>query len=172
MMSSLSASRSAGLRHVNEVWTLSEDVSAAQVGQTLFSVYHQVHRVVDQAMTAAGVSLARAKVLVRLHDHGPMNQAKLAGLLGFAPRSVTDAVDALERAGLVTRTSDERDRRARIVALTDAAQVAHDTALTVRAKTLDELFGALAPDERTALAALLTKIRTNVVPGDVHCEYQ
>jgi DNA-binding MarR family transcriptional regulator len=39
-----------------------------------------------------------------------MNQATLAGVLGFAPGSVTDTVDALERDGLVRRTEDPHDR--------------------------------------------------------------
>ncbi len=50
---------------------------------------------------------------MKLDQRGPMNQSTLAGLLGFAPRSVTDTVDALERDGLVTRTEDEHDRRQR-----------------------------------------------------------
>ena len=69
------------------------DVSALDVGQAYFELHHQLHRLVDQTMSAAGLSLARAKVLMRLSERGPMNQATLAGLLGFAPRSVTDIVD-------------------------------------------------------------------------------
>jgi DNA-binding MarR family transcriptional regulator len=144
----------------------SRDVSAVEAGQAYLELHHQLHRIVDQAMSGSGLSLARAKVLMRLSDHGPMNQATLAGLLGFAPRSVTDTVDALERDGLVSRAEDENDRRARIVALTPAGRAALETAQAVRLKSMDQIFGTLSPAERSTLVGLLTTIRTNLPSGD------
>jgi DNA-binding MarR family transcriptional regulator len=152
-----------------ENFVASQDVSAFEVGQVYLELHHQLHRLVDQTMSAAGLSLARAKVLTWLSDRGPMNQVKLAGLLGFAPRSVTETIDALERDGLVVRTEDERDRRARIVALTPAGRDAFATAQVVRRKTMDEIFGSLSASERATLAALLTTIRTNLSSGDSSC---
>ena len=148
---------------------MSEAVSSVDAGQIYMELYHQLHRIVDQAMCSAGLSLARAKVLMRLDSHGPMNQATLAGLLGFAPRSVTETVDGLERDGLVTRTEDPHDRRARIVALTASGREAFEAAMTVRSKTMDEIFGVLGPAERAQLVSLLTTIRTNLVQGDTDC---
>ncbi len=146
-----------------------DDVSALDVGQALFELHHQLHRLVDQTMTAAGLSLARAKVMMRLCEGGPMNQATLAGLLGFAPRSVTDTVDALERDGLVTRTDDANDRRARIVALTPAGRDAYAAAQVVRQKVMNEIFGTLGAGERATLVGLLATIRTNLPSGDITC---
>jgi DNA-binding MarR family transcriptional regulator len=145
------------------------DVAAVEVGQAYLELHHQLHRIVDQAMCTAGLSLARAKVLMWLGERGPMNQATLAGLLGFAPRSVTDTVDALERDGLVSRTEDEHDRRARIVSVTDAGREALESAQVVRRKTMNEIFGTLSPSERANLAALLSTIRTNLPSGDNLC---
>ncbi len=145
------------------------DVSAVEVGQAYLELHHQLHRIVDNAMTSAGLSLARAKVLMRLTDNGPMNQAKLAGLLGFAPRSVTETIDALEREGLVGRTEDPNDRRARIVALTPEGRNAYDTAIIVRAKAMDEIFGSLTAGQRSTLVSLLTTIRTNLPSGENSC---
>jgi len=152
-----------------EYFVTSQDVSAVEVGHTYLELHHQLHRLVDQTMSAAGLSLARFKVLMRLRERGPMNQATLAGLLGFAPRSVTDTVDALERDGLVARRDDERDRRARIVALTPAGTDALAMAQVGRLKVMDEIFGSLSAPERATLAALLTTIRTNLPSGDTGC---
>jgi DNA-binding MarR family transcriptional regulator len=143
-----------------------DDVSAVEVGQVYLELHHQLHRLVDQTMSAAGLSLARAKILMQLTEHGPMNQAKLAGLLGFAPRSVTEIVDALERDGLVARTEDSNDRRARIVALTPAGRDAFATAQIVRRKAMDQIFGSLTARERGTLAALLAAVRTNLPSGE------
>jgi DNA-binding MarR family transcriptional regulator len=146
-----------------------QDVSALEIGQAYFELYHQLHRLVDQTMSSAGLSLARAKVLVRLSERGPMNQATLAGLLGFAPRSVTDIVDALERDGMVARTEDKTDRRARIVELTTAGRDALAVAQLTRRKAMDEIFGSMSGRDRASLIALLTSIRTNLPSGDSSC---
>jgi DNA-binding MarR family transcriptional regulator len=148
---------------------MSKTVSSVDAGQIYLELHHQLYRIVDQAMSSTGLSLARAKVLMRLDTHGPMNQATLAGLLGFAPRSVTETVDGLERDGLVSRAEDPRDRRARIVALTAAGRDALDAAMIVRRKTMDEIFGVLSPAERAQFAALLTTIRMNLAQGETDC---
>jgi len=144
-------------------------VSSVEAGQTYMELHHQLHRIVDRAMCSAGLSLARAKVLMRLDSHGPMNQATLAGLLGFAPRSVTETVDGLERDGFVTRSEDPHDRRARIVSLTAAGREAVGAAVEVRSTTMDRIFGVLDPAERAQLVALLTTIRTNLAQGEPSC---
>jgi DNA-binding MarR family transcriptional regulator len=141
-------------------------VSAADVGQQYLELHHQLHRLVDDAMCGAGLSLARWKVMMKLDQHGEMNQSALAGLLGFAPRSITEAVDALERDGLVTRTQCENDRRARIVALTDAGRDAYEATHAVRIKVMDQIFGSLSPSERATLSDLLGTIRTNLPSGE------
>jgi DNA-binding MarR family transcriptional regulator len=153
-----------------EGFVTSRAISALEVGQTYLELHHQLHRIVDQSMTCAGLSLARAKVLMRLCDGGPMNQATLAGLLGFAPRSVTDTVDALERDGLVNRVDDENDRRARIVTLTPAGRAALDAASVVRLQAMEDIFGILTGAERARLVSLLTTIRTNLASGDTNHE--
>jgi DNA-binding MarR family transcriptional regulator len=152
-----------------EGFVASHDVSALEVGQAYLELHHQLHRLVDQTMSSAGLSLARAKVLMQLSEHGPMNQATLAALLGFAPRSVTDILDALERDGMVARTEDKADRRAHIVALTPAGHDAFATAQLTRCKAMDEIFGSLSARERASLAALLNTIRTNLPSGDSSC---
>jgi len=146
---------------------LSNDVSPLEAGQAYGELHQQTHRIMDRRMAAAGLSLGRAKVLMRLAAHGPMNQATLAGLLGFAPRSVTETIDGLERDGLVTRTEDPRDRRARIVELTDAGRDAAEVATAVRSKIMDEVFGVLSPKERSQLVALLGTVRTNLAQGEL-----
>ena len=148
---------------------MSRTVSSVDAGQTFLELHHQLHRIVGRAMTSAGLSLGRAKVLMRLDSHGPMNQATLAGLLGFAPRSVTETVDGLERDGLVTRTEDPHDRRARIVALTASGRDALQAAVTVRNKTMDDIFGVLSSAERAQLVSLLNTVRTNLAQGDSNC---
>jgi DNA-binding MarR family transcriptional regulator len=103
-------------------------------------------------------------VLAVLADSGPMNQAAIANRLSLAPRSITDAIDAMERDGQAERRSDPRDRRAWIVGLTDQGQVANQTALAAKAKAWNQIFGNLDAVQRAELAGLLGCIRSAVNP--------
>jgi DNA-binding MarR family transcriptional regulator len=136
-----------------------EQVSATEVGHLYLELHHRLHRLVDEAMSSAGVSLSRAKVLNELAQHGPMNQAALAARLGFAPRSVTDTVDGLEREGLAARSVDPADRRAWIVEMTEAGSTALAHALSVKKKAMNHIFGVLDATGRAEFAALLSSIR-------------
>ena len=135
------------------------DVSPDDLGQLYLEVHRRTHRVIDEAMVAAGLSLSRAKVLKALAECGPLRQATLATQLGLAARSVTELVDALERDAFATRQSDPHDRRAWLVAVTPAGVAALNRATAAKAQAMNEIFGALDAPARAAFAALLTAMR-------------
>lgn len=136
--------------------------STVEVGQLYFELFHRIRRVVDEAMNQAGLSLSRTKVLGVLAEHGPVNQAAVASVLGFAPRSVTETLDVLEREGLATRSSDPRDRRAWLIEITAEGAVTLERALAVKKTAMNTIFGGLDAAEREQLAALLVDIRTRL----------
>ena len=143
--------------------------TAADLGHQFLGLHYRLHRVVDEAMTATGISLARAKVLMQLRDHGPMNQTALATCLGYAPRSVTDALDALVRDDLAARTADPNDRRARIVEITPAGLAVLARAMTAKNAAMEQIFGALDAPARTQFADLLTLIDSSVTSPSGDC---
>jgi DNA-binding MarR family transcriptional regulator len=128
------------------------------LGDLYVAHHHRLKRVVDEAMQGAGLSMARAKLLDRLITQGPMRQQALADCFGFAPRSITDMVDGLERDGLAERLDDPGDRRAKLVRITAAGEVAVNAALRVRVKLIEHIFGVLSPADRVELARLLTAL--------------
>ena len=136
--------------------------SPSDLGQAFLELHHRVHRLVDEAMNAAGLSLSRAKVLNVLAEQGPVKQATVAGALGFAPRSVTDTLDALEREGLATRGPDPNDRRAWLVTITPAGTVALNRAVAVKRTAMDTIFAGLDDAERRHFAAMLIGLRTRL----------
>jgi DNA-binding MarR family transcriptional regulator len=76
-----------------------------------------------EVAAAAGLSFVKVKALRRLLVR-PMSMRDLAAELVTDKPYVTQIVDALEERGLVLRTVDARDRRCRIVSLTDAGREA------------------------------------------------
>ena len=97
-------------------------ITPEQVGERYLAVHHRMLRAVNDQMSECGLSMARTKVLMRLREQGPTRQSVLAADLGLSPHSITDIVDALERLGLAERRPDATDRRAKLVAITDAGE--------------------------------------------------
>lgn len=72
------------------------------------------------ASAGLGVTPAEARVLAHLARSGPVRQHLLAERLGVAQMSLTGFLDRLEAAGLVRRSPDPDDRRAKLARLTEA----------------------------------------------------
>ena len=130
-------------------------ITPEQVGERYLEVHHRMFRAVSDEMNGCGLSLARTKVLRRLHEQGPTRQNVLAADLGLAPHSITDIVDGLERAGMAERRPDPTDRRAKLVAITDAGEAGLDVANATRERLLKQVFGALSEADRETLLRLL-----------------
>jgi DNA-binding MarR family transcriptional regulator len=128
------------------------------IGLRYLSVAYLVRRTVDDEMVASGLSLSRAKVLQVLDQQGPIRQASLAKSLSFAPRSITQAIDGLERSGHVERRADPGDQRSKLVHLTPAGRAALVSSMEAGEGILRSIFGGLGPAQQADLNILLTEI--------------
>ncbi|RSM80447.1 MarR family transcriptional regulator [Kibdelosporangium aridum] len=114
----------------------------------------------DAEASAHGTSIRGHIVLTALvqNDGRPYSQLALGHALGVDKTTMTALLDKLERSGLVVRTPDPNDRRARIPVVTEAGRELqaklYDLLKAVEARVLDPL----SPDERETLRSLLRKI--------------
>jgi DNA-binding MarR family transcriptional regulator len=130
-------------------------ITPEQVGERYLAVQHRMFRAVNDEMTACGLSMARTKVLRRLHEQGPTRQNVLATDFGLSPHSITDIVDGLERLGMAERRPDPTDRRAKLVAITEAGEAGLDVANATRERLLEQVFGALSQEDLATFLRLL-----------------
>jgi DNA-binding MarR family transcriptional regulator len=135
-----------------------------EVAELMLRCIKRMRRLVDAALSEHGLSLSRSKVLGAIGS-GPCNQRALASNFDLAPRTITELVDSLERDGMVERTTDPADRRARQVRLTPAGRSAHERAVASRSELLKQIFGPLGNDRLLLLAAALRQIDDEL--GDV-----
>ena len=133
-------------------------ITPDQVGDRYLAVHHRMFRAVNDEMSGCGLSLARTKVLLRLRERGPVRQSVLAADFGLSPHSITDIVDGLERLGMAERRPDPTDRRAKLVAITDAGQAGLDVANATRQRLLTDIFGALSEADQASLLRLLDSL--------------
>ncbi|MBN8849222.1 MULTISPECIES: MarR family transcriptional regulator [unclassified Sphingomonas] len=130
-----------------------------QLMKGLAGAYLHIHRRLNRALAQEGTSLARTKMLMFVQaQEGAARAADIAELFDLAPRTVTDALDGMERDGLIVRTADPGDRRVKRVAITPTGARAVAAGEPLRKRLLTEQFAGLSEDERAQLAALLGRL--------------
>lgn len=107
---------------VEQGWAPAADGMAAIT--SLMRAHQIVLARVEATLRPLGVTFARYEVLMLLwfSRRGSLPMKVIGSRLQVHPTSVTNAVDRLEDAGLVTRSTHPEDRRAMLVALTPAGR--------------------------------------------------
>ncbi len=121
-------------------------------------------RALDEALTAAGGSLATWQVLSALGTGEHPTQAGLARTVGVRQPTLTHHLDSLERAGFVTRQRDAVDRRVQVVRLTDEGRRLFVRLRRVAAAFDGQLRAGLSSAETAELGRLLGQLVENAQP--------
>lgn len=105
----------------------------------------------------AGIDLDRGGyvVLSRLSDWGPIRLSQLADRMLVDMSTVSRHVARLEEAGLLERTPDEDDRRARVLAITAVGRVTVERMTNAWRAVIGEVLAEWEDDEVGQLARLL-----------------
>ena len=92
-----------------------------QLGWLLSTVSHAFTTELTAALEGASVT-PRAHCVLSVAMQGEFTQVALAQAIGLDKTTMVVTIDALERAGLAERRPSETDRRARVIAVTDAGR--------------------------------------------------
>lgn len=122
---------------------------AARVWQGLRALVHERYDRRKEVSDALGMSFVRAKALRYLTADGPMSMRRLATALATDAPYTTLVVEDLVSRGLVERTEDPADRRAKIVRVTPAGAKAAAHAEAILSAPPAPLLGLSAADLAT-----------------------
>ncbi|MFC4057326.1 MarR family winged helix-turn-helix transcriptional regulator [Planomonospora corallina] len=112
-----------------------------------------------------GWTLPGFRLMFKLWLLGPAQPARLAEISAMSRSAVTNAVNTLERDGLVERRRVPEDGRAVEVVLTVAGEAAVREAFAEQTRREQEWFAPLEAAEREHLTGLLTRILAARPPG-------
>ncbi|HEY9493262.1 MAG TPA: MarR family transcriptional regulator [Intrasporangium sp.] len=138
--------------------------SEAADGMAAITSLMRAHQIVlarvEASLRPLGLTFARYEVLMLLwfSKRGSLPMKIIGSRLQVHPTSVTNAVDRLEDAGLVTRSTHPDDRRAYLVELTSSGRELVERAT----KALNtEVFEqpVLSPRDQRTLVGVLTRLR-------------
>src|SRR5215471_20489351 len=103
------------------------------VGLVLSQTARTVSRAFDDALAGAGGSLPVWLVLLAMKTRNLASQRELAEAVGIKEATLTHHLNAMERAGLISRHRDPANRRVYVVSLTAAGD---EMFMTLRAAAL------------------------------------
>lgn len=111
------------------------------------------------AITQAGSDLTTVQhcALATLEHHSNVDQATLAGLIGYDRATTGKVVDKLCQKGLVLRTPRPGDRRAKVVSLTRNGHTLLRKLAPFVTHAQDRILAGLSADETETLLTLLKK---------------
>ena len=103
--------------------------------------------------------MSREHLLVIIGDHPEgIWQKEIAEEAGINASSTSEVITKLEEDGFLTRETDENDKRATLLKLTEAGKARADEIRAERESALAELFSKLTEEEKQTLSDLLDKL--------------
>jgi DNA-binding MarR family transcriptional regulator len=117
----------------------------------------------DQNVTPGQIGL-----LVLVSRNPGISQTALARAVGVERSTLGEATDRLFKRGLLLREPAPKDRRSYALALSAAGEKFLDGLVPRLLRHEDDVAGALSPDERKTLIALLRRLAEARPDGDSH----
>jgi len=121
----------------------------------------------DSHQLADGLTPQRMRLSEILFDNGPTKMCDLRDELGVTATNITALVDALEKDGIVERSTHPTDRRITLIKLTAKAYKTISFGCTEFKDKVSELFSDFSASEQEQLFKLLKKMRDGLVKRDV-----
>ena len=111
-------------------------------------------------MDDSGLSPSQVSTLMRLYYHSSCGVSAVADDLGVTNAAASQMVDRLVQLGMLERSEDPEDRRARQLRLTDLGRALVERSVEVRRRWMEELILTLTPEQQTQITdalSILTK---------------
>ena len=132
------------------------------LGFLLHDIARLMRKKFDQRARALGLSRSQWQVLVHLSRHEGINQSGLAEILEIENITLGRLIDRMEEAGWVERRSDPRDRRARLLYMTEKVAPVMERMFALAEETRNDALAGLLPAQRETLIDALMFVRSNL----------
>ena len=103
-----------------------------------------------------GLSMPQFGILMYLYHHGRCGMSSINARLDVTNAAASQLVDRLVQGGLVERSEDPQDRRARRIALTDRGRQLIEGSISERFRWVENLVQGLSDEEQAIVLKALS----------------
>ncbi|MBT9333219.1 MarR family winged helix-turn-helix transcriptional regulator [Paracidobacterium acidisoli] len=115
-------------------------------------------------IAALGMGVSDFAVLEALLHKGPLTVKEIGARVLLTSGSMTAAIDRLAERGLVERTEDAEDRRARVIRLTSSGRALIRRAFRGHEQAMEQAVASFACEDRVQLIDLLRRLGRSTDP--------
>ena len=112
------------------------------------------------------ITVEQWRVLIPLYKAEGLTQGRLCELLSQEKTGVSRLVGALERRGLLTRRPDGRDRRVKLLSITDAGRELIDRSVDLVIACRDDMIRDVDPEDLAVCKRVLWQIILPTLGGE------
>ena len=128
----------------------------SNIARKLIAMAQIWRREICRALTETGMSDSLALPLMHLSRRGDrVTQRCLAAWVGVDNSSIVRVLDALEQAGEIRREADSRDRRAKLICLTDQGQVTSERIEAILQQIRGRFLAGISPEDLDVMDRVL-----------------
>lgn len=142
-------------------FTLGENTDVLEAAAALRAAARGLEQLRARGTDNRGLSPGALDVLIRLSGSDGTSIKELARSVGVSSRNMTGLVDTLERAGLVIRVPDPRDRRSVHARITPSGRTWLDEFRSPTQRAMAAYFRDFTPAETTQLRHLCLRVVEN-----------
>lgn len=142
------------------------DEREKSIGFLVHEVAKLLKRRFDDEARLHGLTLAQWRVLVEVMRNEGITQVQLANCTDTDPMTMSGILDRLEKRGLIQRTVDPNDSRAKRARLTPDGHSVVETARNVGRGMYRQALDGVTDHERMVTLRALQRIRDNLVAMD------
>lgn len=117
---------------------------------------HRSARDFKRFMDSTGLSFSQVNILMRLFHHGSAGVSEIGEKMGVTNAAASQSIDRLVQMGLVARTEDPDDRRAKRLELTPHGRELIEQGIAARSRWVEDVAHRLSPDQQEMIASALT----------------
>jgi len=134
------------------------DDSGTHLWLILWKAYEAMRAHAEHHIAGSGLGYTDFAILEALLHKGPTPVNLIGRRVHLTSGSITAAVDRLEAKGLVERTNDPADRRARVVSLTPLGRALIEEVFARHCAAMESAAGGLSREERAQAIDLLRRL--------------
>lgn len=122
-------------------------------------------RIFDRMLAASGIDAfngAQGRILYVLWQSDDISISSLSAQTSLANTTLTSMLDRMEDSGLIVRKPDPKDRRSRLISLTDKAKALQDDYERISQKMNDRYYTGFSEDEIKQFESYLLRVLENL----------
>lgn len=132
------------------------------LGYHINVVSHFIQNQYNQKLSEYGLTLAQAKVLYFLSEHGEQAQSEMQKRLYIKGSSMNGLVDSMLKKELILKQQSKEDRRTKLISLTDKGREIDGQLWNLINGTESQLGEGFTPEEQQKMISWLKKMKQNV----------